>query len=319
MQWTAMTSFTEPHEERPASEDDVVERIAHLLGAQNTRPGEFHIGDDAAISRADKAYRVYSVDVAVAGVHLDLDLFTLEDFGFKAVASALSDVAAMGSVPVGMLLAVVAPPGVDVLSMHQGVKVASDLFGVPVLGGDVSNGQGLSLAVTVIGESDERETVLRNGARAGDLVFVTGALGASAAGLRLRRTGESLENPLVLTHARPTPRFAEGVAAREAGATSMMDLSDGLSLDLHRLADASNAGFALDEVPVIKGATLREALSGGEDYELLFTAPNEDRVRGLFAKRGLRQPFVIGKIVDDVTNRSLKKKPLVREGWQHQL
>ena len=99
----------------------------------------------------------------------------------------------------------------------------------------------------------------------------------------------------------------------------MMDLSDGLGLDLHRLADASSVGFVLDRVPVADGATEPEAISGGEDYELLIVTPNVERLRLIFADRGLRQPIQIGRIVEDVNERTLRGENFVRDGWQHLL
>ena len=99
----------------------------------------------------------------------------------------------------------------------------------------------------------------------------------------------------------------------------MMDLSDGIGLDLHRLADASNVGFELDEVPVARGATLEEALSGGEDYELLMVTDDPDRLRMIFLDRGLRSPIAIGRIVSDRTRRTLRGGEFERKGFQHQL
>jgi thiamine-monophosphate kinase len=99
----------------------------------------------------------------------------------------------------------------------------------------------------------------------------------------------------------------------------MMDLSDGLGLDLNRLADASNVGFVLDTVPVAEGATEQEAISGGEDYELLIVTPNVERLRMIFADRGLRQPIQIGWTVEDVNERTLRGERFERVGWQHQL
>jgi thiamine-monophosphate kinase len=99
----------------------------------------------------------------------------------------------------------------------------------------------------------------------------------------------------------------------------MMDLSDGLGLDLHRLADASRVGFVLDHVPVAEGATSIEAIEGGEDYELLIVTPNVERLRMIFADRGLRQPLQIGWTTDDVNERTLRGEYFERRGWQHQL
>ena len=99
----------------------------------------------------------------------------------------------------------------------------------------------------------------------------------------------------------------------------MMDLSDGLGLDLHRLADASGVGFVLDRIPVAEGATFEEAVSGGEDYELLIVTPNVERLRMIFADRGLRQPVLIGWTTQDVSERTLGGESFERRGWQHQL
>jgi thiamine-monophosphate kinase len=123
----------------------------------------------------------------------------------------------------------------------------------------------------------------------------------------------------VVAHRRPWPRLAEGVAARNAGVNAMMDLSDGLGLDLHRLCDASRVGFVLRDVPVALGATREEAISGGEDYELLMTTSDPDRLRLVFLDRGLRAPLSIGEIVADPSERTLAGQPLERRGFQHLL
>jgi thiamine-monophosphate kinase len=109
------------------------------------------------------------------------------------------------------------------------------------------------------------------------------------------------------------------MAARGAGAHAMMDLSDGLGLDLHRFADASGVGFVLSDVPVADGATMDEAISGGEDYELLIAADDAARLRLVFQDRGLRAPLKIGVVVKDVTQRTLRGEEFERRGWQHQL
>jgi thiamine-monophosphate kinase len=147
---------------------------------------------------------------------------------------------------------------------------------------------------------------------------VTGALGRSAAGLRRRRNGAPLDDELVVAHRRPWPRLSEGIAARSAGASAMMDLSDGIGLDLHRLADASKVGFELDEIPVAQGATPEEALSGGEDYELLIVTNDPSRLRMIFLDRGLRAPLTIGRVVADPTVRTCRGEVFERRGFQHQ-
>ena len=281
--------------------------------------GERHVGDDAAVLRAFVGEAVVSTDVAVWGVHLDRDLFSLTDLGFKAVTAAISDLAAMGARPRGLLAAVTAPPGTDLAALHRGIAEAASLTNCPVVGGDLSGGRDVAVAVTVLGECPGRGSVLRSGARAGDELFVSGPLGRAAAGLRRRRDGASLGDELVLAHRHPWPLLAEGTTARGARVHAMMDLSDGIGLDLHRLADASGVGFALHSIPVAEGATFDEAVSGGEDYELLIATDDPGRLRLMFYDRGLREPLSVGVVVADPSLRTLEGEPFVRRGFEHQL
>ena len=225
----------------------------------------------------------------------------------------------MGGRPKGAVIAVSSPPGTDLEELHRGIADAAVITSCPIVGGDLTRSRDVSVAVTVLGECPGMGAVLRSGARPAEKILVTGPLGRSAAGLRRRRAGASLTDELVVAHRRPWPRLAEGVAARGAGASAMMDLSDGLGLDLHRLADASGVGFVLDHVPVAEGATHDEAVSGGEDYELLIVTANVERLRMVFADRGLRQPIQIGWTVSDLDERTLAGQRFERDGWQHQL
>jgi thiamine-monophosphate kinase len=258
-----------------------------------------------------------STDVAVLGVHLDKTLFPLEDLGFKAVAAALSDLAAMGARARAILVAVSSPPGTDLVGLHRGIAQAAQTWACPVVGGDLARSRDVSVAVTVVGECPAGEAVLRSGARAGDVILVSGELGRASAGLRRRREGAALDDELVLAHRRPRARLEEGRAAREAGVHAMMDLSDGLALDLHRLCDASGVGFALGEVPVARGATLEEALAGGEDYELLIVSDDVATLMRIFTQRGLAAPITIGRVERDESVRTLGAEPLERRGFQH--
>lgn len=303
----------------PRREDDVIERIAQIVGQGNIPDGERHIGDDAAVLAPFVGQAVISTDVAVLGVHLDSEYFPLEDLGFKAVAAAVSDLAAMGARVRAAVVAVTAPPGTDLEELHRGMADASIVTNCPIVGGDLAQGRDVSVAVTVLGECPGRGAIYRSGARAGDELLVTGALGRSAAGLRRRRAGASLSDELVVAHRRPWPRLAEGMAARGARVHAMMDLSDGLGLDLHRLADASGVGFALDEVPIADGATIDESISGGEDYELLIATDDAARLRFVFQDRGLRAPLRIGVVVAEPATRTLRGEVFERRGWQHQL
>ena len=310
---------TFPLGDYPRREDDVIERIARIVGYANIPKGERHIGDDAAVLAPIVGQTVLSTDVAVLGVHLDGELFPLEDLGFKAVAAAVSDMAAMGARPRACVVAVTAPVGTDLEELHRGMADASRLTNCPIVGGDLASGRDVSVAVTVVGECPGSGAIYRSGAVVGDELLVTGPLGRSAAGLRRRRDGATLNDELVVAHRRPWPRLAEGTAARGASVHAMMDLSDGLGLDLHRLADASNVGFELSDVPVADGATLDEAIGGGEDYELLIATNDPARLRMVFLDRGLRAPITIGTVVAETSTRTLRGEEFGRRGWQHQL
>ena len=289
-----------------------------MVGGRTIPPGEVHVGDDAAVLAPSVGETLISTDVAVLGVHLDGDLFSLDDLGFKAVAAALSDLAAMGGRPRAALVAVSSPPGTDLEALHRGIDEAATISNCPIVGGDLVEARLVAVTVTVVGECPTGSAVLRSGARPGDEILVTGPLGRASAGLRRRREGAALDDELVDAHRRPVPRVEEGVSAREAGAHAMMDLSDGLGLDLHRLADTSGVGFELDTVPSAPGATLEEATYGGEDYELLIVTNDAARLRALFIERSLRAPITIGVVREDETVRTLEGKPFERRGWQHQ-
>ena len=181
------------------------------------------------------------------------------------------------------------------------------------MGCDTSTGPELFIAVTVTGHAER--PVLRSGASPGETVFVTGPLGGAAAVLAALDAGEAVADPSALH--RPVPRLAEGRAAAEAGATAMLDLSDGLAVDLRRLVEASGVGIVIDPgaVPVADGATQEQAVGGGDDYELCFVAPDAGRVSAAFEEQGLRAPVVIGRTTDG-DGAQLGDQPLAG-GWEH--
>jgi len=283
----------------------------------------FGLRDDAAVLElASGRPLLASVDSVVEGVHVDLSLCSPGDVGWKALMGALSDLAAMGATPLGALVALCVPGGAGegelALGVMEGVAEASAVAGCSVVGGDVSQSGVLVVAVTVLGTvGDGGAPVSRSGARPDDVLLLTGPCGGSAAGLRILRAGTG---PGV-AYRRPLARLREGQVARRGGAHAMIDVSDGLGLDLHRLADASGVGFRLDEVPAAVGATLDEALGGGEDYELLLavSATDADGLVSAFEEEGLRLPARVGTVMADPALRLLGDGPLERLGWQHRL
>jgi len=298
-----------------------IETIRALL---REPPGtdEVWIGDDAAVVAVPPGSRMLlAADTVVGGVHADLELVGLDDFGWKAMAACLSDIAAMGGDPCWALVTVAGADHDGVRSLYAGVAEASRRFGCPVVGGDLTAGPGLVVTVAVVGSCDGAP-VLRRGARPGDEVWVTGPLGASSAGLRhLRSDGPAAMRGaaagLARSYARPRPRLAEGRAARVAGATAMIDVSDGLAADVGHISRESGLGISLHEVPVAEGATADDALAGGEDFELVFCVPPGDSVGRAF--RDLDAPIRIGTCTDDHPGVRLAGAELPPSGWEHRL
>ena len=308
-----------------AHEDEVLERIRGMVG---TGIEAFGLRDDAAVLEVPGGGPlVVSVDSVVEGVHVDLSVCSPDDVGWKGLMGSLSDLAAMGATPLGALVALCVPGGSGqgevALGVMAGVGEASAASGCPVVGGDVSEAGELTVAVTVLGtvESIGPPAVPRSGGQPEDVVLVTGPCGGSAAGLRALRAGTGTGTGTGTAYTRPVARLHEGALARRSGVRAMIDVSDGLALDLHRLADASGVGFRLEWVPVAEGATLDDALGGGEDYELVLVGDEEvsDHLCNEFVAAGLRRPFRLGSLVADPTVRLLGGDDLARLGWQHRV
>jgi thiamine-monophosphate kinase len=246
------------------------------------------VGDDCAVVKLGGTEWAMAADMLVYGHHF-LDWATPEEVGYKAVAVNVSDVAAMGGEPRFMLCSGgAADPGTTLRCMEGVIEAAKD-FGVYPLGGDTTGAAALTVDVTVIGAFPAGTApVLRSGARPGDLLAVTGELGASGAGflaLEARRRGEA--ERLVKRHLRPEPRMEAGRAAAMAGVRAMIDLSDGLASDVRHICEASGVGCRVDleRLPIAEDTRAfaesegRDpevlAATGGEDYELLVAAPGE--------------------------------------------
>jgi thiamine-monophosphate kinase len=244
---------------------------------------------------------VVTTDVLVEGRHFTAALSDPEDWGWKAVAVNLSDLAAMGAVARWLVLALTVPEAADVGTLqrvYEGIGQACRAFGVALVGGDVSAGPALSLAVTALGEAEE--AVTRAGARPGDRLVVTGPLGAAAAGLALLERGDEPAAGLLgrfpalaAAHRRPAPELRMGPLLARAGATAMVDVSDGLAGDALHLAEASGVGVEVRDaaVPLAPGVAeaaallgrdpVALALGGGEDFVLAAALPRDADLGGV--------------------------------------
>lgn len=281
------------------SEDELVAAISRLLSGDDPAV-VVGLGDDAAVLEAAVGQQVVTTDLLLEGVHFDRATISAHDLGGKAITVNVSDVAAMGGSPRAAVVAVALTPDVEtpwVMELVGGMRDACAGYAVRLVGGDTNRGDLVVLSVAVVGEVAPGRAVTRSGARPGDAVVVTGDLGAAAGGLALSRVHPSKAasalsapwgRPLADALARPVARVGEGRILARSGATAMMDLSDGLAIDLSRMCRASGvaARIVLADVPV--APALREgarelgvdamdlAISGGEDYELLATLHPDD-------------------------------------------
>ena len=271
------------------------------------------IGDDCAVLAVPRGCEmVVTTDLFLEGRHFRRDWHTAASAGHRCLARGLSDIAAMGAKPVAAFLSLALPAGFEVGWADEflaGLRGLGERFGVGLAGGDMAQAPGAEVVadIVLVGSVPRGRALLRSGSRVGDGVYVTGRLGASAvelagmaAGVRGTRGAQSF----------PEPRVTAGLRLRGI-ASACMDLSDGISTDLRHLCEASGVGAELSGVPVAGGATLEQALHGGEDYELLFTAAGEvpGRIAGVEVTR-------VGEVVAGVGVR-FKGENLRRGGWQH--
>jgi len=335
---------------RRIGEDALVAGIAARFGSRHPRLIK-GIGDDTCVVRlsAGKAL-LATTDILIENTHFKRSYTPPFLLGRKSLSISLSDIAAMGGAPLFYLVSVALPPGIDkkfVDEIYRGLAEAARESGAILAGGNTARTEdGMVIETTVFGEAAEDEVLYRSTARPGDIVFVTGTLGSSALGLKvLSNHGpdairRKLYRDSITRHLDPTPRLKAGRALAASGlVTAMMDISDGVGLDLKRLCEASGkaAVIHLSALPITdelseygertgKSSRLDFALTGGEDYELLFTAPEDNMKRFSALSKKLSLPFTpIGRIIPkkkagrtitviDEDGRPLKLKRL---GFEH--
>jgi thiamine-monophosphate kinase len=296
------------------SEAEIIARIAELFP---------RTGDDAAVV----GDQVWTVDMLVEDVDFTRET-PLRLIARKSLAVSLSDVAAMGARPRFALIACALPEWADANALLDAWSEAAREYDIEIVGGDLSAGEKLTISITALGET--KQPILRSGARVGDRIYVSRPIGGSAAGLQLLQSKADLDampysqrefaGSAIRRHLDPEPEIALGLKLGGI-ASACIDISDGLSTDLHHLCDASNAGadIARERIPVFpglieSGLNVRDAvLHGGEEYALLFTSSL--RESELSAKVG-RPVYAIGRIVRERGVR-LDGEPLAARGWDH--
>ncbi|KID31053.1 thiamine-monophosphate kinase [Prauserella sp. Am3] len=282
-------------------------------------------GDDAAVVEAPDGRVVITTDVLVQGVHFRLDWSSPEQVGHKAAAVNLADVAAMGARPTSLVVGFACPADTDAAvatAVSDGMSAEAARAGAGIVGGDVVRADQLVISVTAIGDLGGREPVTRSGARPGHIVAVCGRLGWAAAGLAV--LGRGFRSPVGVVNAQraPEPPYEAGLVAADAGATSMIDVSDGLLADLQHLAESSDVGIDIaseslevdrklvDVAGALGADPMHWVLTGGEDHALVATFPSFTDL-----PQGWRQ---IGTVLMPDTGVTVDGKPYDGEtGWEH--
>ena len=304
-----------------AGELEVIRRIRAGMKTRNAavRVG---IGDDCAVLKVPAGQEmVVTTDMCLEGRHFRRDWHSAESAGHRCLARGLSDIAAMGARPVAAFLSVALPRGFDEAWLEgfmAGFDALAGEFGVELAGGDTGESPtgGVLADVIVVGAVAGMKAMRRVGARPGDGIYVTGTLGGSAAELASLTEGNAWEQD-ARPQTFPQPRVAVGLALGKRGyATACMDVSDGISTDLGHLCEASGlrAEIELDRMPVAESATLEQALNGGEDYELLFTARAGVKIPAMLA--GVKVTRV-GEMMEGRGVWTSAGREVKAEGWQH--
>lgn len=276
------------------------------------------IGDDTAVEKITPGYLLLSTcDALVDGVHFLLDKIPPKQLGRKSVAVNLSDIAAMGGKPTSILITLALPKDITVNwveDLYVGIKEMCSLYKVNIMGGDMVSSPFVCINITALGEVKPEYLIKRSGACVGDVIMVTGALGDSGAGLEIIKRGLEKElywSKLVEKHLNPVPQVLEGQFLAKTGfVTSMNDISDGLASEIREISEASKVGVELWEEKIPFSSLLLDAaekfaispvklaLTGGEDYQLVFTCKNNKvkYLKEIFTKEFAKELYIIGEI-----------------------
>lgn len=297
------------------TEAEILARLQRRLSVPRHSQIIKGIGDDCAIYRARGSSEdlLLTTDLLIEGIHFLRTTHRPADIGHKALARGLSDIAAMGGTPSFCLLSLALPESIPprwIDNFYSGLLKLAEAHGVVLAGGDLSRAPQISCDIVCAGTVPRDQAMLRSGAHPGDPIYVSGALGGSALGLDTQRGGARLR------HLRPEPRVALGEYLRKTlHASAAMDLSDGLSIDLRRLCLASRVKAEIQAPPRYPGASLEQALHGGEDYELLFAAPQRTPVPAEFAGVPLTRIGILRKGRPGAV--ALDGQPLPPLGYDH--
>lgn len=296
--------------------------VARLGSAPTTLLGP---GDDAALVAVPDGRVLATCDVLVEGRHFRTDWASARDIGHRAAAANLADIAAMGAVATALLVGLCVPPDLDVRWVEQladGIGAECGLVGAAVVGGDIAGSSLITIAVTALGDLSGRAPVLRSGARPGDLVALAGRIGQAAAGFTVLSRGFRSPKALVEAYRRPAVPYRAGPAAAALGATSMIDVSDGLLADLGHLAQASGVGIDVTKGVFEVPPPMRDAAAalGVDPYIWILTGGDDHPIAATFPA-GVELPdewLTIGRVVEGggvtVDGRPYLDLPL---GWDH--
>jgi thiamine-monophosphate kinase len=310
-------------------ERSLIEHIRQAAAASPNRAVKKGIGDDCAILQLKPGYELLvTTDLCLEDVHFRRTWHPAAVVGHRCLTRGLSDIAAMGGEPLACFLSLGLPealPQTWVNGFLRGLLALARRFNVQLAGGDISSAPQITADIVLTGQVPSGSAILRSGANPGDRIYVSGSLGGSAAILKQLFAGKSVKSTKASPHFYPTPRLEVGSWLQKHGlTTAMIDLSDGLSVDLAHICDESGvtAVVTANKLPIGKTADLGLALHGGEDYELLFTARSRAKVPARIAGVAITE---IGEIRNrrdyssaiHILGDNGKVSPLPQRGWQH--